>query len=93
VLTAVAPKGEGLEALLEALDAHWVHLEEHGLLEADRLERARFEVESVIQEWGRRRTREGLELIGRVAAGQLTPEEAAQQLLGLPAGRLEGVSD
>ncbi|MCL6528072.1 MAG: methylmalonyl Co-A mutase-associated GTPase MeaB [Thermaceae bacterium] len=89
VLTAVAPKGEGIEALVEALDAHYAHLQERGLLEADRLERARFEVESVIQEWGRRRTHSHPRLIEQVAAGQLSPEEAAQQLLGT--GSLEGV--
>jgi len=52
----VAASGEGVEALFESLEAHHRHLVEHGLLEAHRLERARFEVESVIQEWGRQRT-------------------------------------
>ena len=55
---------------------------EHGLLEAHRLERARFEVESVIQEWGRQRTQGAGALVARVARGELTPEEAALALLG-----------
>lgn len=88
VLTAIAPKGEGVVELVDALDRHYRHLEEKGLLEGDRLERARFEVESVIQEWGRRRTREGSELINRVSKGELTPEEAARELLGPPAERV-----
>jgi len=86
VLTAIAPKAEGIPELFEALEAHHQHLVQHGLLEAHRLERARFEVESVIQEWGRRKTREGQALIARVAQGELTPEEAAMELLGGPLG-------
>lgn len=81
VLTAVAPKAEGVGELFEAMDQHYRHIVEKGLLEGQRLERARFEVESVIQEWGRRKTREGQGLIEQVAHGQLTPEEAAEQLL------------
>ncbi|MCS7195604.1 MAG: methylmalonyl Co-A mutase-associated GTPase MeaB [Meiothermus sp.] len=86
VLTAVAPKAEGIPELFEAIEAHHQHLLAHGLLEADRLERARFEVESVIQEWGRRKTQEGQALIARVARGELSPEEAAMELMGLPRG-------
>ncbi|WP_276959219.1 methylmalonyl Co-A mutase-associated GTPase MeaB [Allomeiothermus silvanus] len=81
VLTAVAPQAEGVDELFEAMDQHYRHILEQGLLNSQRLERARFEVESVIQEWGRRRTREGQGLIEQVAYGGLTPEEAAQQLL------------
>jgi LAO/AO transport system kinase len=81
VLTAVAPKAQGVSELFEAMDEHYRHIVEKGLLESQRLERARFEVESVIQEWGRRKTREGQGLIEQVAHGQITPEEAAQQLL------------
>lgn len=81
VLTAVAPKAEGIPELFENLQTHYTHLQTHALLEADRLERARFEIESVIQELGRRRTREAHTLIEQVATGSLTPEEAALQLL------------
>lgn len=86
VLTAVAPKALGITELFEGLEAHYQHLQQHNLLEADRLERARFEIESVIQEWGRRMTREGQDLIAKVAHGDLTPEEAALQLLGIRKG-------
>ena len=78
----VAASGEGVEALFESLEAHHRHLVEHGLLEGHRLERARFEVESVIQEWGRQRTQGAGALVARVARGELTPEEAALALLG-----------
>jgi len=86
VLTAVAPKAEGVPELFGAMEAHYDHLEEHNLLEADRLERARFEIESVIQELGRRRTWEAKDLIVKVAHGELTPEEAASRLLGQEIG-------
>ncbi len=81
VLTAVAPKGEGVAALFEVLQTHHSHLKAQNLLEADRLERARFEIESVIQELGRRKTRQAHDLIAKVANGELTPEEAALSLL------------
>lgn len=81
VLTAIAPKAEGIPELYEQIQVHHRHLTEHGLLEADRLERARFEIESVIQEWGRSRSRQDQGLIARVAKGEVTPEEAAMQLL------------
>ncbi len=81
ILPTVAATGEGVEALFEAVEAHGHHLVEKGLLEAHRLERARFEVESVIQEWGRRRAQEAGELIQKVESGALTPEEAALALL------------
>ncbi|GIW25753.1 methylmalonyl Co-A mutase-associated GTPase MeaB [Meiothermus sp.] len=90
VLTAVAPKAEGIPEIFEALERHYQHLSQHHLLEADRLERARFEIESVIQEWGRRKTREGRDLIAKVAQGELTPEEAALQLLGVREGLRAG---
>jgi LAO/AO transport system kinase len=81
IYPTVAATGEGVEALFEGLEAHYRHLKEHGLLEAHRLERTRFEVESVIQEWGRRRTQAAEDLVARVARGELTPEEAAWSLL------------
>jgi LAO/AO transport system kinase len=81
IYPTVAATGEGVEALFEGLEAHYRHLKEHGLLEAYRLERTRFEVESVIQEWGRRRTQAAEDLVARVARGELTPEEAAWSLL------------
>lgn len=81
VLTAIAPKSEGVAPLFEAMQEHFQHLLSHHLLEGQRLERARFEVESVIQELGRRKTRQGQALIAQVANGELSPEEAAATLL------------
>jgi LAO/AO transport system kinase len=81
VLTAVAPKAEGVSELLDTMESHFQHLQGKNLLEEHRLERARFEVESVIQEWGRRRTRAGQALIAQVAQGELSPEEVAKRLL------------
>lgn len=81
VMRAVAPKAEGIPELLDTMETHFQHLLSKNLLEEHRLERARFEVESVIQEWGRRRTRAGHALIAQVALGDLSPEEAATQLL------------
>lgn len=81
IFPTVAATGEGVEDLFEGLEAHHRHLLEHGLLEAHRLERARFEVESVIQEWGRRKTQGAGELVAAVARGEVSPEEAALRLL------------
>lgn len=81
IYPTVAATGEGVEALFAGLEAHHQHLLAHGLLEGHRLERARFEVESVIQEWGRRRTQDAKEVVAQVAQGLLSPEEAALRLL------------
>jgi len=81
IYPTVAATGEGVEALFEGLEAHHRHLVEHDLLEAHRRERARFEVESVIQEWGRRKTQAAEDLVAQVAKGELSPEEAAWSLL------------
>ncbi len=81
VLTTVAQTGAGTEELLEAVETHHGHLEEHGLLETHRIERARFEIASVIQALGLESARESEELVRAVAAGQLTPRQAAGQLV------------
>lgn len=70
IYPTVAATGQGVEELFAGLEAHHRHLLEHGLLEAHRLERARFEVESVIQEWGRRKTQGAGELVASVARGR-----------------------
>ncbi len=87
VLTTVAQTGEGTEELLEAIEAHHRHLEEHGLLEPHRIERARFEIASVIQQLGQESARKSDELVQCVAAGELSPREAAGRLV---ARALEG---
>ncbi len=84
ILTTVASRGEGAKEVLEAIRAHRAHLEEKGVLEPHRLERARFEVQAVIQEWGRRLAEEAGPLLRQVEAGEKSPEEAARELLKGP---------
>lgn len=78
----IAAKGEGIEALLDAVEAHRAHLGEPGLL-ARREARAEFEVRSLVQERLQRRAREvSHDLYARVARGDLDAEAAADELLG-----------
>ncbi len=81
VLTTIAATGQGTAELLQAIEEHHRHLEEHGLLEPHRLERARFEIASVIQALGLESARGGDELVRAVAAGELTPRQAAARLV------------
>ncbi len=81
VLTTIATTGEGTAELLAAIEDHHRHLEEHGLLEPHRIERARFEVASVIQQLGQESVRESDELVAAVATGRLTPRQAAARLV------------
>ncbi len=81
VLTTIATTGEGTAELLAAIEDHHRHLEEYGLLEPHRIERARFEVASVIQQLGQESVRESDELVAAVATGRLTPRQAAARLV------------
>jgi len=81
IVTTAASRGEGIEELVEALSAHRAHLEEKGLLKERRRERARFELQAAIQEWGRRLAEQAGPLVERVASGAASPEEAARELL------------
>ncbi len=81
ILTAVASRGEGARELLEAIEGHRAHLEASGSLEPHRLERVRFEVQAVIQEWGRRLSEAAEPLLRQVVRGEKTPEEVARALL------------
>ncbi len=81
VLTTIATTGEGTAELLAAIEDHHRHLEERGLLESHRIERARFEVASVIQQLGQESVRESDELVAAVATGRLTPRQAAARLV------------
>ena len=81
---AIAAKGEGIDALIDAVEAHRAHLGESGL-RARREARAEFEVRSLVQERLQRRAREvSHDLYARVAAGELDAEAAADELLGRP---------
>jgi LAO/AO transport system kinase len=81
ILRVVATQAQGISEVYDALQEHREYLEKLGTLDERRLERARFELESLIQEWGRRKSEEATELVAQVAAGQLSPEQAARQLL------------
>ncbi len=81
VLTTIAADGEGTAKLLAAIEKHHQHLQEHGLLESHRLERARFEIASVIQQLGQEGARKGEDLVQAVASGKLTPRQAAARLV------------
>jgi LAO/AO transport system kinase len=88
VLKTVAHAGEGIDALLDAIDRHRVHLEESGELEHRRLARAEERVRDVVERDLRRRVwadsrsgsalRAGLEAIVR---GEETPYSVATSIV------------
>jgi LAO/AO transport system kinase len=86
IVSTVASTGEGIAELTSKLDAHWAWLGESGERERRRLARAREEVAGIAVAALRKRMRglpEGLdELASQVAAGELDPYAAADQLVG-----------
>lgn len=82
VLDAVAARGEGVEAVLDAIDAHHAHLLAGGELEAKRRRRVRFEILSVLANLVRRAlgVRED-DAVDAVLAGRTTPEAVVRRLL------------
>jgi LAO/AO transport system kinase len=94
VLLTIAPKGEGIEALVAALDRHHAWMAEHGELLARRTRRlaarTREVVDRAMQRWIWRETRaEDLlrERIDEVALGRLSPYDLAAEIV---AGLKEG---
>lgn len=87
IVKASAETGQGVTDIVEALDSHHAFLKSHGLLQPRRTRRALAEVEALALAGVRRRfdaaTGEaGIDdLAGRIAAGELTPHEAAEKLL------------
>ena len=87
VLRTVAARGEGIEDLVAAIDKHRAWLEAHGELTRRREHRAAAEVEAIAL--GELRARMGTlrngtalpSLAAKVAAGELDPYAAADQLL------------
>jgi LAO/AO transport system kinase len=75
VVKTVADRGEGVEELLEALDKHLGHLEEHDELRARRERRASREVEAIVLAELRSR-------MGDLSAGASLPDVAAQVAAG-----------
>ena len=92
VVRTVAARGEGVDELLAALDAHRAWLDAGGERERRRLARAEAEIEAITLEAMRARIgdvhgRSGLgELAKRVVAGELDPYRAADELSGTVTG-------
>jgi LAO/AO transport system kinase len=85
VVRTVAVRGEGLDELVAALDAHRTWLDGSGERARRRRARAAAEIEAVAVERVRRRIgdmRATGALADRVVAGELDPYRAADELLG-----------
>ncbi|WP_300007890.1 methylmalonyl Co-A mutase-associated GTPase MeaB [Pseudonocardia sp.] len=86
VVSTVAARGEGVEELVAALDAHRAHLDASGERERRRIARAESEIEAIALERVRARLADvrgatGLvSLAKRVVAGELDPYAAAEEL-------------
>jgi LAO/AO transport system kinase len=94
VLLTVAPKGEGVETLLAALDRHYAWMVEHGELLARRTRRLAARTREVVDRamqrwiWGETRAEDLLrERIDEVALGRLSPYDLAAEIV---AGLKEG---
>ncbi|RKT15868.1 LAO/AO transport system kinase [Streptomyces sp. 1114.5] len=93
IVKTVAARGEGVDEVVEALEKHRAWLEEHGELAARRRRRAAEEIEAIALAELRARIgdlrgdRHLAALAERVAAGELDPYGAADELVaGLTAG-------
>ena len=100
VLGAVASKGEGIEALLEAADRHFRYLEASGGLKGRRRNRLRNQVSEVVSErvqarlWQDPDTLEWLEVqLDRLELGAVTPFSVADELLRRSGPLLTGVEE
>ena len=87
VVKTVASSGEGIDRLVEAIDAHRAWLVDTGELEVRRVRRARDEVEALAVALLRRRLEAGAgsdrltAAAAAVAAGQIDPHTAAARLV------------
>jgi LAO/AO transport system kinase len=87
ILKTVAMTGEGVEDVVEALDAHLEHLRSTGDLERRRIRRAREEIEAIAvtalrERWGDVHARTELDVLAeKVVAGTSDPYTAADELL------------
>jgi LAO/AO transport system kinase len=88
VVRAIAARGEGIDDIVAAIDKHRNWMESHGELQRRRVARAAAEIEAIAL--GVLRDRMGLlregsalpALAAKVAAGELDPYRAANDLLG-----------
>jgi LAO/AO transport system kinase len=87
VLKTIADRGQGVEDVMQALDKHLAHLEEHDELRVRRERRAAREVEAVVlaelrSRMGDLRAGSSLQdVAAEVAAGRLDPYAAADRVL------------
>jgi LAO/AO transport system kinase len=86
VVRTVAARGDGIDRLVEELDRHRAWIDDHGVRDRRRRDRAAAEIEAIAVERVRQRIgdlrgRAGLtELAARVATGALDPYAAADEL-------------
>jgi len=87
VLRTVASEGRGAEEVLQALERHRAYLVDQGLLMARRQARRRREIIEIIEERFLARISGGRmdELVARVAAGEMDPYTAAEELMAASA--------
>ncbi|MBA3466654.1 MAG: methylmalonyl Co-A mutase-associated GTPase MeaB, partial [Gemmatimonadaceae bacterium] len=97
VLSAVAVKKEGIDAIASALDRHFGYLERTDTLRTRRLERLRERVMDVVEQkvrtrlWGDSKTMSWLEeQLPSVQRGETTPFSVANELLAMSAGVVRG---
>ncbi|MGI9156839.1 MAG: methylmalonyl Co-A mutase-associated GTPase MeaB [Marmoricola sp.] len=87
IVKTVANKGEGVDEVVEAIDAHRAWLAEHGELNRRRLRRARDEIEAIAvtalrEQWRDVHEHTDLDtLAARVVAGETDPYAASDRLL------------
>ncbi len=82
VVQTVASREEGLDGLMAAVQAHRIHLGPAGL-QARRLERARFELRSLVQQRATAMAEAArADLLEGVASGRVSADDAARQVLG-----------
>ena len=87
VLQSIASRGEGIDELMAAIDAHRSHLEANGELHVRRIDRARAEIEAIAVAAFRTRMTTGAaastltNLASRVVSGELDPYSAAASLV------------
>ena len=100
VLSAVATRGEGIDAIVTALDRHFAYLEQSGTLRARRRDRMRERVMDVVEDkvrgrlWKDTGTMSWLELqLPSVEEGSATPFGIADALLRLSGALVRGEED
>jgi GTPase len=92
IIKTIAHKGDGLDEVVAAIDAHREHLESSGELERRRTRRARDEIEAIAVtalrgKWGNLHGRDDLDTLAEaVVAGEKDPYAAADELLATVSG-------